>query len=379
MVAQKTGHVMHDTDQDDLLEMDPAEAAPAAGLRYVNDAALGIRRKRSGRGFRYTDPNGEKITDRATLGRIKSLGIPPAWEDVWICPRPNGHIQATGRDARGRKQYLYHPRWREARDETKFARLAIFGASLPRIRKRTTVDLTQPGLPQEKVLATVVQLLDLTLIRIGNEEYARANESYGLTTMRQSQVEVNGAQIQFEFQGKSGKQHTVAVRDPRLARIIRRCEELPGYELFQYVDEAGERHSVESSDVNGYLQEITGQHFTAKDFRTWGGTVIAARALRELGGAETETEAKKNIVEAIKRAARELGNTPAVCRRAYIHPDILNAYLEGRLEPLTDDAEDITDAGGDAAVTATREAPSGPTWLRPEEESLLMLLTRDEN
>ena len=369
MVAQKTGHVMHDMDQSDLLEMDPAEAAPAAGLRYVNDAALGIRRKRSGRGFRYTDPNGEKITDRATLGRIKSLGIPPAWEDVWICPRPNGHIQATGRDARGRKQYLYHPRWREARDETKFARLAIFGASLPRIRKRTTVDLTQPGLPQEKVLATVVQLLDLTLIRIGNEEYARANESYGLTTMRQSQVEVNGAQIQFEFQGKSGKQHTVAVRDPRLARIIRRCEELPGYELFQYVDEAGERHSVESSDVNGYLQEITGQHFTAKDFRTWGGTVIAARALRELGGAETETEAKKNIVEAVKRAARELGNTPAVCRRAYIHPAVLNAYLEGRLTPLAD---------GDGASVAADEAASGPTWLRPEEESLLALLTRDE-
>jgi DNA topoisomerase-1 len=379
MVAQKTGHVMHDMDQSDLLELDPADAAPAAGLRYVNDAAPGIRRTRFGRGFRYTDPDGEKITDRATLNRIKLLGIPPAWEDVWICSRPNGHIQATGRDARGRKQYLDHTRWREVRDETKFARLALFGESLPRIRKRTTADLTQPGLPQEKVLATVIQLLDLTLIRIGNEEYARANESYGLTTMRQSQVEVNGAQIQFEFQGKSGKQHTVAVRDPRLARILRRCEELPGYELFQYVDETGERHRIESSDVNGYLQEITGQRFTAKDFRTWGGTVIAAQVLRELGAAETETAAKKNIVEAIKRAARELGNTPAVCRRAYIHPDILNAYLEGRLEPLTDDAEDITDAGGDAAVTATREAPSGPTWLRPEEESLLMLLTRDEN
>lgn len=384
MVAQKTGHARMarmkttmttkrsvDGEQaSDPLEMDPKETVRAAGLRYVHDAAPGIHRKRSGRAFSYTSPDGEKITDRATLDRIKSLGIPPAWESVWICPKPNGHIQATGRDARGRKQYLYHPQWREARDETKFARLALFGASLPHIRKRTTADLAQPGLTQEKVLATVIQLLDLTLIRIGNEEYARANESYGLTTMRQSQVEVNGSKIQFEFQGKSDKRHTVAVRDPRLARIIRRCEELPGYELFQYVDEAGERHSVESSDVNQYLREITGQHFTAKDFRTWGGTVIAARALREPGPAETETEAKKNIVEAVKIAAHELGNTPAVCRRAYIHPAILNAYLEGRLLPLKDD---------DAASAAMNEAPGGPQWLRPDEEALLEMLAQEES
>lgn len=383
MVAQKAGHVQAqptttmarkdgaDTVQaSDLLEMTPEEAAPAAGLRYVNDAAPGIRRKRAGRGFSYTGPDGAKISDRATLARIKALGIPPAWEDVWICPSPNGHIQATGRDARRRKQYIYHPQWREARDETKFARLAVFGASLPRIRRRTTADLTQPGLPQEKALATVVQLLDLSLIRIGNEEYARTNESYGLTTMRQSQVEVNGSEIHFEFQGKSGKQHTVAVRDPRLARIIRRCEELPGYELFQYVDEAGERHGVESSDVNRYLQEITDQRFTAKDFRTWGGTVIAARALRELGPAATATEAKKNIVEAVKRAAHELGNTPAVCRRAYIHPDILRAYEEGRLLPLTDTTDDDE-------ATAMNEAPSGPEWLRPEEQALLEMLASE--
>jgi DNA topoisomerase-1 len=367
MVAQKTGRVRQAPDP---LEMDPAETVRATGLRYVSDAAPGIRRKRSGRGFSYSGPDGAKISDRATLDRIKSLGIPPAWEDVWICPRPNGHIQATGRDARRRKQYIYHPQWREARDETKFARLAVFGASLPHIRKRTTADLMQPGLPQEKVLATVIQLLDLSLIRIGNEEYTRTNESYGLTTMRQNQVEVNGSRIQFEFQGKSGKQHTVAVRDPRLARIIRRCEELPGYELFQYVDEAGERHSVESSDVNSYLQEITDQHFTAKDFRTWGGTVIAARALRELGPAETESEAKRNIVEAVKCAAHELGNTPAVCRRSYIHPDILDAYQAGRLLPLTDEEND--------AAPATNEAPSGPEWLRPEERALLELLERDQ-
>jgi DNA topoisomerase-1 len=384
MVAQKTGHARiarmktamttkrsaDDEQASDPLEMDPSETVRAAGLRYVHDAAPGIHRKRSGRGFSYIGPDGQKLTDRALLNRIKSLGIPPAWEDVWICPQPNGHIQATGRDARGRKQYLYHTHWREARDETKFARLALFGASLPHIRKRTTADLAQPGLTQEKVLATVIQLLDLTLIRIGNEEYARANESYGLTTMRQSQVEVNGSKIQFEFQGKSGKQHTVAVRDPRLARIIRRCEELPGYELFQYVDEASERHSVESSDVNQYLREITGQHFTAKDFRTWGGTVIAASELRELGPAETATEEKKNIIEAVKRAAHELGNTPAVCRRAYIHPAILDAYMEGRLLPLRDD---------DAASGAMDEAPSGPRWLRPEEEALLAMLAQEES
>lgn len=384
MVAQKTSHAWiarmktamttkrsaDDEQASDPLEMDPSETVRAAGLRYVHDAAPGIHRKRSGRGFSYIGPDGQKLTDRALLNRIKSLGIPPAWEDVWICPQPNGHIQATGRDARGRKQYLYHPHWREARDETKFARLALFGASLPHIRKRTTADLAQPGLTQEKVLATVIQLLDLTLIRIGNEEYARANESYGLTTMRQSQVEVNGSKIQFEFQGKSGKQHTVAVRDPRLARIIRRCEELPGYELFQYVDEASERHSVESNDVNQYLREITGQHFTAKDFRTWGGTVIAASELRELGPAETATEEKKNIIEAVKRAAHELGNTPAVCRRAYIHPAILDAYMEGRLLPLRDD---------DAASGAMDEAPSGPRWLRPEEEALLAMLAQEES
>ena len=377
MVARKKDHAQAMAPQtgdctaqaSDPLEMDPVETVRAAGLRYVHDAMPGIRRKRAGRGFSYSGPNGEKIADRATLDRIKSLGIPPAWEDVWICPRPNGHIQATGRDARRRKQYIYHPEWREARDETKFARLAVFGANLPRIRKRTTADLAQPELSEEKVLATVIQLLDLTLIRVGNEEYARTNESYGLTTMRQSQVEVNGSQIQFEFQGKSGKQHSVAVRDPRLARIIRRCEELPGYELFQYVDEVGERHGVESSDVNRYLQEITGQHFTAKDFRTWGGTVIASRALRELGPAETATEVKKNIAEAVKRAAHELGNTPAVCRRAYIHPAILTAYAEGKLLSLTDD---------EAAATPN-ETPSGPQWLRPEERALLEMLAREQS
>lgn len=341
------------------VDMDPAESVRVAGLRYVTDAMPGIHRKRSGRGFRYLRPDGSAITDSVTLARIKSLGIPPAWRDVWISPTPRGHIQATGRDARGRKQYIYHPQWREVRDETKFARLAAFGASLPQIRQRTASDLSRPGLAREKVLATVIQLLDRTLIRIGNEEYARTNASFGLTTMRQNQVEVNGSQIHFEFQGKGGKQHTVAVHDARLARIVRRCEDLPGYELFQYVDENGERRSIESADVNRYLRETTGQHFTAKDFRTWGGTVAAARALRELGPADTAAQAKKNITEAVKITAHELRNTPAVCRRAYIHPDILDAYTEGRLIQPDDDH-----------VGQSSESQ----WLRPEERALLEML-----
>lgn len=357
-----TTHGM-DVDRDIDIDMDPVETVRLAGLRYVNDGMPGIHRKRSGRGFRYTTADGTPIADRATLQRIKALGIPPAWQDVWICATPRGHIQATGRDARGRKQYRYHDHWREVRDETKYARLAAFGACLPRIRQQTASDLAQPGLTREKVLATVVQLLDRTLIRIGNEEYARTNESYGLTTMRQDQVEVNGSQIRFEFQGKSGKCHSVEVRDPRLAHIIRRCEDLPGYELFQYVDDSGERRSIESADVNRYLEEITGQHFTAKDFRTWGGTVIAARTLRDMGPAETETQAKKNIVEAVKVTARELGNTPAVCRKAYIHPDILDAYMHGRvIQPV--DAQSITGT----------MASSKPQGLRPEEQALLDFL-----
>ena len=348
------------------VDMNPVEAVKSARLRYVNDSMPGIRRKRAGRGFRYTGPDGTIIRDLETLNRIKSLAIPPAWKDVWICDDPRGHIQATGRDARGRKQYRYHPDWRQVRDETKYARMVAFGASLPLIRECTARDLKKPGLPREKVLATVVQLLDLTLIRVGNEEYARTNETYGLTTLHQNQVEVNGPKVHFEFRGKGGIHHVIEVRNPRLARIVKRCEELPGYELFQYVDENGERRSVESADVNDYLEQITGQHFTAKDFRTWGGTVIAARNLKQLGTFDTEQQAKKNIVEAVRRTAQELGNTPAICRKSYIHPHILDAYLKGQL------TEDQRDTAGDETE------PGAPARLRPEERALLDVLSRAE-
>ncbi len=324
------------------IAMDPDDTVHLAGLRYVTDAMPGIARRRAGRGFRYRAPDGSPVTGAAALARIKALVIPPAWQDVWICPSPRGHIQATGRDERGRKQYLYHQDWREVRDATKYARLAAFGACLPRIRHQVADDLAQSGLPHDKVMAVIMTLLDRTRIRIGNEAYTRENKSYGLTTMRQSQVEIDGTRIQFEFQGKSGKHHLVELHDRRLARILKRCEELPGYELFQYLDEQGERHAVDAADVNAYLFQICGEHFTAKDFRTWGGTVAVATALRAIGPAESETQAAKNITEAIKEAACELGNTPTVCRKAYVHPAILDAYKAGKLP--TDDVESATHA-----------------------------------
>jgi DNA topoisomerase-1 len=345
--------------------MDPEETIQATGLRYVSDAAPGIQRRRAGRGYVYRAPNGTRISDRATRERIKSLRIPPAWQDVWICSSPHGHIQATGRDERGRKQYIYHQDWNAARDETKFARLAAFGACLPRIRRRVMGALTQPGLPHDKVIAAVVELLDRTCIRIGNEAYTRANKSYGLTTMRHRHVEINGAQIQFEFRSKSGKHRRVELHDRRLARILLRCEELPGYELFQYLDECGEHRQIDAADVNRYLLQIAGEHFTAKDFRTWGGSVVAARTLRELGPAASTVEASRNITEAIKAAATELGNTPAVCRKAYVHPAILDAYKAGRW-PLSADE-------------CAEPAPKlkGARWLHADERELLRLL-RDE-
>ena len=309
--------------------VEPAESAKAAGLRYVSDAKPGIRREKAGESFRYRDAAGKLIRDKDVLGRIKSLVIPPAWVDVWICPLANGHLQATGRDARGRKQSRYHPKWRQVRDETKYERMTQFAAALPGIRERVTADLALPGLPKEKVLAAIVQLMETTHIRVGNEEYARTNKSYGLTTMRNKHAEVHGAKVTFSFQGKSRVQHTVNLEDRKLARIIKRCEELPGYELFQYVGEDGEPHSVDSSDVNEYLREITGQHFTAKDFRTWAGSVLACGLLSEAGAFETQTEAKKNVVQAIASVAKELGNTPSVCRKCYVHPAVLEAYLEG--------------------------------------------------
>ncbi len=308
---------------------DPIESAKAAGLRYVSDAKLGIQRKRFGKGFRYVDADGKPVRDTETLVRIKSLVIPPAWTEVWICPHPKGHLQVTGRDARGRKQSRYHPRWREVRDETKYERMILFGLALPTIRERVEQDLAKPGLPRLKVLATIVRLMERTLIRVGNEEYARQNKSYGLTTMRNKHVEVDGSTVTFNFQGKSGVKHTVDITDRRIARIVQRCQDIPGYELFQYVDAEGIHHSVDSSDVNEYLREISSQEFTAKDFRTWAGSVLASMALRELAGFATETEAKRNVVQAIKQVAARLGNTPSVCRKCYVHPAVLEWYMSG--------------------------------------------------
>lgn len=309
--------------------LDPVQSAKMAGLRYVNDSMPGIRRKRAGKHFSYIGPDGKTIRDEKELKRIKSLAIPPAWTDVWIAPTPRGHIQATGRDAKGRKQYRYHARWREVRDETKYHRMIAFGKALPYIRKRVEDDMRQPGFTREKVLATVVRLLEATLIRVGNEEYARENKSYGLTTMRNRHVDVDGSAIIFHFNGKSGVKHEVDVHDRRLATIMKRLRDMPGQHLFQYTDDNGDLQTVDSDDVNDYLREITGQEFTAKDFRTWAGTLLAAKALQEFETFDSETQAKKNIIQAIERVAQRLGNTPAVCRKCYVHPEILDAYLEG--------------------------------------------------
>jgi DNA topoisomerase-1 len=311
--------------------LDPVESSRLAGLRYVSDAKPGITRKRRGKSFQYFDREGKAIRNKDEIARIKSLAIPPAWSNVWICPRPNGHLQATGRDARGRKQSRYHPRWREVRDENKYERMKLFGEALPAIRARVEKDLALPGLPREKILATIVQLLETTFIRVGNAEYAKENHSYGLTTMRNKHVDVEGANVRFKFQGKSGKRHTIDLNDRRLARIVKRCLDLPGYELFQYIDEDESLRAVDSSDVNDYLRSITEQQFTAKDFRTWAGTVLACLALREFEAFESETQAKRNIVEAIKSVAEKLGNTPAVCRKCYVHPAVLECYAAGEL------------------------------------------------
>jgi DNA topoisomerase-1 len=304
-------------------------SARLAHLRYVTDSAPGFTRRRNGSGFTYWDADGRRLRDKQELARIRALVIPPAWTDVWICPIANGHIQAIGRDARRRKQYRYHKRWREVRDDVKYGRLLAFGAALPIIRRRTEKDLAQPSLTRTKVLATIVQLLEKTLIRVGNEEYARENNSFGLTTMKDRHAEVKGSTVIFEFRAKSGMQQVIDLHDARLARVVKRCQELPGQTLFQYVDENGDRQSVDSSDVNDYLREITGQDFTAKDFRTWSGTVLAACALRTLAAYESETQAKRNIAEAVAQVAKKLGNTRAVCRKSYIHPAVLEAYMDG--------------------------------------------------
>ena len=311
-------------------QVDPLESAKLAGLRYVNDQTMpGIRRVGSKARVRYVLPNGSTLADRTQLQRIKSLVIPPAWTDVWICPLPNGHVQATGRDARGRKQYRYHPRWRAVRDEVKYGKLIAFAEALPAIRRRTESDLRRTGLPREKVLAAVVQLLEKTLIRVGNEEYARQNGSVGLTTMKDGHAKIAGGHVRFAFKGKSGISHAIDLEDRRLARIVKACRDLPGYELFQYVDDAGKRQTIDSADVNHYLRQITRQDFTAKDFRTWAGTVLAAQALASVKGWSSNAEAKRNVVKAVESVAKRLGNTRTVCRKCYIHPAILDAYLDG--------------------------------------------------
>jgi DNA topoisomerase-1 len=316
---------------DPIPNSDPPTAAKAAGLRYVLDDRPGIRREPDKDGFRYLDARGELVDDEATLKRIKSLAIPPAWTEVWICPQANGHLQATGRDARGRKQYRYHPKWREVRDEVKYERMIKFGKALPQIRKEVDRALGLPGLPREKVLATIVYLLEATMMRIGNDEYARENKSYGLTTLRNRHVRIDGGEVEFRFRGKSGVYHKVKVRDRRLARIVQRSRDLPGQDLFEYLDDEGQPHTINSSDVNDYLREITGEDYTAKDFRTWSGTVLAAIALQEFEKFDSEAQAKKNIVRAIETVAEKLGNTPSVCRKCYVHPAVLDSYMDGTM------------------------------------------------
>jgi DNA topoisomerase I len=357
-VTKKTDRAKRDTSEEQA-----AEAAHDAGLIYVSDEAPGIRRRRTGRGFSYSGPDGKTIADPKDLRRIKALAVPPAWTDVWICPSPRGHIQATGRDARGRKQYRYHRAWRETRDRTKYDRMIAFGDALPKTRKNVRDHLALPGLPREKVLATVVRLLDLTYIRVGNTRYAKDNGSFGLTTMRNRHVDVSGSTMRFEFRGKAGKLHTVDVRDPRAARVVKRCQEIPGQHLFQYLDESGERRPVDSEDVNQYLRECSGEDFTAKDFRTWAGTVLALLALRSVGPAKTEKEGRSNVAAAIETVAASLGNTVAVCRACYVHPAIIDAYLEGSL----------------ASVRRRRAKPNGTEpddRLRPDEATLLAFLRK---
>jgi DNA topoisomerase I len=312
-------------------------AAEEAGLEYVSDSIPGISRVRKGDSFGYLDASGKPVTDEKTLSRIRSLVIPPAWTDVWICPSPYGHLQAVGRDAKGRKQYRYHSAYRHRRDETKYGRMLAFGAALPKIRQRIGRDLNLPGLPKNKVLAAILRLLERTCMRIGNEEYAKQNESYGLTTLQDNHVKITGATLRFKFRGKSGQHQDIELDDPRLAKIVKRCRDIPGWELFQYIDENGESCRITSTDVNAYIREITGEDFTAKDFRTWGGTGWAALVFEELGPAETAADVKKQIVEAIKAVSGRLGNRPATCRKYYVHPAIIEAYTDGSLfEALKD-------------------------------------------
>ena len=368
---------------------DPVAAARAAGLRHVDDTRPGIRRQATGKKIRqgkrfvprfvYLDSQGRRIGDPETEERIRKLAIPPAWTDVWICADPQGHIQATGRDARGRKQYRYHPRWREERDSTKYSRMIAFGQALPSLRRRIAADLRLPGLPRRKVLATVVRLLETTFMRVGNEEYARSNKSFGLTTLKDRHVDIRPSEVRFHFRGKSGVIHDVAVHDRAVARIVRRCRDLPGQELFQYLDQDGQPATIDSADVNEYIREATGHDFTAKDFRTWAGTVLAATALQEVDAAAELLAARgrgrgrksgprkptpRDVSRAIERVAQRLGNTPAVCRKCYVHPDVIAAYLDGTLSAALGRRVDVP--------LASRR----PGALRPDEAAMLALLQR---
>lgn len=351
---------VEDEDSGDV-QVDPVESAKMAGLRYVSDTRPGIRRKKAGKHFSYRGVDGQLIHDAATLQRIRSLAIPPAWTDVWIAPMAHGHLQATGRDAKGRKQYRYHANWHQARDETKYHRMIAFGRALPAIRARVEHDLALPGLPREKVLATVVRLLEATLIRVGNEAYARENKHYGLTTMRNRHVDVAGGTVIFHFTGKSGIKHEIDVADRRVANIVKRLRDLPGHHLFQYVDEAGDRQDVDSEAVNAYLQEVSGQSFTAKDFRTWAGTLLASQALQEFESFDSEAQARRNVVRAIERVAERLGNTPSVCRKCYVHPEIIAAYMDGA---TTHAVREVVE----------REMAQGLSDLPPEEAAVMVLL-----
>jgi DNA topoisomerase-1 len=340
-----------------------AEEAREAGLRYSSDEQPGIRREFKRGQPLYFHPDGSRVKDQPALLRIKRLAVPPAWTDVWICPTENGHIQAVGRDAKGRKQYRYHDDWRKHRDENKFGRMMAFAKALPRIRKQVARDLKRPGMPREKVLATVVALLESTLIRVGNDEYAKRNGSFGLTTLRNRHAKVAGAKVDFAFKGKSGVKHEISVRDPQLAKVIRKCQDMPGQELFAYEDESGATRDVTSQDVNDYLRTIAGEDFTAKDFRTWAGTVLAAIALREFQAFTHQKEAKKNVVTAIESVAKMLGNTPAVCRKCYVHPAVLEAYMTGETVAAIEQQ-------------AARKLNESLAKLRPEEAAVLVLLQR---
>jgi DNA topoisomerase-1 len=331
-------------------------AAKSAKLRYVTDRAPGIRRERTEQGFRYRAPNGAEITDEPELARIRKLAIPPAYENIWICPDPNGHLQATGRDARGRKQYRYHPRWRTVRDDSKYHRMLRFGEVLPQLRAQVAHDLALPGLPRRRVLAAVVRLLEKTLARIGNEAYARDNKSFGLTTLRNRHTRVQGSRVRFDFRGKHGIEHHLELQDRRLANIIARCRDLPGQHLFQFIDEAGARHDITSGDVNDYLADITGEDITAKDFRTWAATNLAALALREFERFDSEAKNKKNVLRAVEAVAGLLGNTPSVCRKCYIHPAIFDGYLDGSLPEALKRRADAALQDPQAALTAEEAA-----------------------